>query len=398
VRVSLRFQAIVIAASTALLAAPAAAHAAETILILQQPELPKEGEILFEAMRIYAGNLGCDIRDGTGAPLVLDPIGLDRLQNAAREQRADFVLWTGRRPRGAAMYYTLDAATGDLRETEIGPAGAETAAEEVALKVRALVSSRRRSAAVRSSLAARPRDGGAAPAAGAPAITPAPAPTPAGAEPPIAAPVKVEPTAPAPPPLEGTPTAPVEPLVAHVSPSRPPEVPPPPARVELGAAFGLVSPRDRTWLRSGIVLDAAARLGARSRLWVFVESALTTRPSSTVRGFEVTFRDVPVTAGARFRIAMTHGNVVLGSRTSLHVLDVTAAAPDGRAASSRQYALGLGAVALVEAGLGYHLKAFLGATVEGLVPSQGFTIAGEPAVTTGDVLYGATAGVALSLP
>jgi hypothetical protein len=398
VRVSLLVLAAVVCVAVA--GAASEARAAETIVILRQPELANEGEMLVEAMRIYAGNLGCEVRDQPGAPLVLDVDALDRLQSAARDAHADFVLWPGRPAGGHSLYYTLDLSTGDLRETEIGAAGPETAAEEVALKVRALVSSRRRSTAPRPSAGARAPEGAAAPASGGPgALAETTTTPPAGAEPPAApaAQAQAPPSVP-PPTAEGARAAPAASLVATATPPPSSGAPRRPSRVELGAGFGITSPRDRTWLRNGLVLDASARLGSRSRVWAYVEGALTTRPSAEVRGFEVTFRDIPVTAGARFRIAMTHGNVVLGSRTSLHLLDVTAAAPDGRAASSRRYGLGLGAEALAEAGLGYHLKAFLGVSLEALVPSQQFTIAGQPAVATGDVLYGATAGLSLALP
>jgi hypothetical protein len=374
------------------------------VVVLQQPELSKDNETLVEAVRIYVGNLGCDLREATGAPLVLDSAALERLRSLARDWRADYLLWTGRGTGGGGAYYALDAVTGDVRETEIGSAGSDTAAEEVALKIRALLSSRRRSAAARAAASARAGDGAGAPASGN-RLDMAPAPpargdaSPDASPPPVAA-VEPDPNAANPLPK----TAPLAPapaasVVAQVSAPTSGDRPAPrPARVEVRGGFGFTTPRDRTWLRSGLVLDVAARLGARSRAWAYVEGALTTRPSASVRGFEVTLQDVPFTAGLRLRIPTAHGAVALGSRTGLHILDVTGVAPDGRAASSRSYALGLGAGVLAEVALSPHLKASLGVTVEGLLPSQQFTVGGQPAVATGAVLYGATAGLALSLP
>ena len=82
----------------------------------------------------------------------------------------------------------------------------------------------------------------------------------------------------------------------------------------------------------------------------------------------------------------------------MHIFDISAAAPDGRAASSRQYGLGLGGLARVEAAVGRHLGAFLQASMEGVVPNQEFTIGGQPAASAGTILYGAVAGVSLTAP
>ena len=146
------------------------------------------------------------------------------------------------------------------------------------------------------------------------------------------------------------------------------------------------------------MLDVSARLGRRSRFWVYVEGALTTRPEEDVRGFAVTLRDLPVAAGARVRLMMAHGSLAIGPRASFHVFDVTASAPDGRAASSRRYTFGLGGLGVAELSLPYHAHAFVAATAEGLVPSQDFTIAGQPALGTGGFLYGATIGLGVALP
>jgi hypothetical protein len=41
------------------------------------------------------------------------------------------------------------------------------------------------------------------------------------------------------------------------------------------------------------------------------------------------------------------------------------------------------------------MKVFLGATFEGLVPKQDFTIGGDPALDTGSLMFVGTAGVAV---
>jgi hypothetical protein len=174
-----------------------------------------------------------------------------------------------------------------------------------------------------------------------------------------------------------------------------------PARVGLGVGFGVVTPRDRTWARSGVVADLALRLGAPrsdAGLWMYAEGAWSSHPSATVRGFDVALADLPFTVGALLRWQRSHGSLALGSRTTLHAFDITADAPDGRAASARKYALGLGALARAEAAVGRHIGVFLQASVEALVPGEEFTIAGEAAASTGDVQYGAVVGVALAAP
>ena len=349
------------------LVAGEARGAEANILVLHQRGLDAEEELLAESLRIYTRDLGCEVRvDGT-APTSVDPSVLEQLQGA-RAAGAEYVLWVGPRDAGAS-YYALDLAPGELRETPIGPLGASSAAQDVALKIRALVSSRRR----RSSTAA----------ATAPAAVPEPAPADARPEPPV--------------PPAASPEASV---VAR--PAAPPaEAPRRLPRFALDAGFGVMSPADRTWARSGLVLDVSGRITSPRRnasLWLYAEGALSTRPSATVRGFDVKVADVPVTVGALVRLRLSHGGVALGSRSTLHVFDISAAAPAGRAASSRRYGLGLGGLARADATIATHLGVFLEASLEGIVPNQEFTIGGQAAASMGSVLYGAVAGISLTAP
>jgi hypothetical protein len=376
-----------------LLAEGRALGADARIVVLHQPGLDAEEELLTESLRIYTRDLGCDVQAGGAAPAALDAPALEALQSAARADGLDYVLWVGARAGRAATYYALDIVPGELRQTEIGSAGASTAAQEAALKIRAVVSSRRR----RSSSASSSAEVASAPAN---ATAAASAPTDAGPDrpPPEGAPAVTPPKAPeAPPPAAASPAAS---LVARPAPA-PIEGPRRPPRFTLDAGIGVTTPADRTWARSGLVLDLSGRVASPRKnlgVWIYAEGALSTHPSATVRGFAVTLSDLPVTAGASLRLRLSHGSLALGSRSTLHIFEVSAAAPDGRAAGSRRYGLGLGGLARAEATIGWHLGTFLEASVEGVVPTQEFTIGGQPAASTGAMLYGAVAGLSFTAP
>jgi hypothetical protein len=391
--------------SLALLSLGASAHAATAtkIVVLHQSERAAEEELLTEALRIYTRDLDCEVVVQGAAPAPLAVPSLPQLQDQARQEGAEDLLWVGPREGGGATYYTFDLVSGDLRETQVGPAGAPTAAQEVALKVRVLLSSRRRRAAAEApAVPTAPRNA----SDGAPSASPATAPAgPAPSVEPVRAPAETAPTSSAPPgPVDARPAPPPPDSTAEtvaVRSSAADGGPYRPARVALGVGFGVVTPRDRTWARNGLIVDLAARLGAPrgdAGLWVYAEGALTSHPTANVRGFDLRFADLPFTAGALLRWRGSHGSLALGSRTTLHVFDITADAPDGRAASTRKYTIGLGGLARAEAAVGRHIGVFLEASVEALVPGQDFTIAGEGAASTGDVQYGAVAGVALAVP
>jgi hypothetical protein len=356
-----------------------------TIVVLHQQELGPEEELLTESLRIYTRDLGCEVRVDGAAPASADPAALAELQTAARAAGVDYVLWVGARDGGGAAYHALDLVAGELRDTEIGAPGASSAAQEVALKIRALVSSRRR------------RSPTAAPAP--PSSAAADAPPGAGQQRPAPQETPVERRPEAPLPDTASPEAsvvarPATTAAAAEGPRRPP-------RLALDAGFGVVTPADRTWARGGLVLDLSGRVASAGRnasVWVYAEGALSTHPSASVRGFDLEVSDVPVSAGALVRLRLSHGAVAVGSRSTLHVFDISAAAPDGRAASSRRYALGLGGLVRADATIAAHLGAFLQASVEGIVPSQEFTIGGQAAADMGSVLYGAVAGISLTAP
>jgi hypothetical protein len=163
----------------------------------------------------------------------------------------------------------------------------------------------------------------------------------------------------------------------------------------------VTTPTDRTWARSGLVLALSGRVTSSKRnasAWLYAEGALSTHPSTRVGDFDVTAADVPVTAGALVRLRLSHGSVAVGSRSTLHIFDISAHAPDGRTASTRRYGLGLGGLARADATIASHLGVFVQASVEGLIPNQEFTIGGQSAANTGSVLYGAVAGLSLTAP
>jgi hypothetical protein len=268
----------------------------------------------------------------------------------------------------------------------MAPLGVERAAMEVALKARALLVL----ADTRGEATSSPRDEKAS-AAEARRSSPA-----AGTKEPSAeegAPASGGPSLPAPPSLaaSGPPTVDARPAPtpSHVVP-----------RYALDASFVLISPLDTAWMRMGLAVTAAVRLGRfrTSHVWLALDGALTNRPHTHVNGFEVTLRDLPLAAGIRAGWSSPRVGFVVGSRTSLHILDVDAGGSDGRTGASRRYTVGLGGVASGELRLTERLRATLGISVEALVPTQEFTVAGQRALATGSVLFGATAGIEVLIP
>ena len=277
------------------LLAPIEARGAETkIVVLHQRELSAEEELLVESLRIYTRDLGCEVRVEGTAPASPDAPLVEPLRSVARADGTDFLFWVGARDGGGATYYALDPGEGELRETQIGPAGASTAAQEVALKIRALLSSRRRRASAAPPAEPAPAVADASLEAGHDRSSPVSAPTDARSEPPAGAPP--------------APTSPVASVVARPTPpSAPDEGPRRAPRFALDAGLGVATPRDRTWERHGLVLDLATRVASprgNGSLWIYAEGALSTHPTAIVRGFDVTLSDVPLTAGALFRLRL----------------------------------------------------------------------------------------------
>ena len=338
-----------------------------TVLVLHGPtSLAGEEDRLVEALRIYTRDRQCHlVRDGD-APAT--PQAAD-VAPRARALGAAIVSWVGRRGDGHAVYYVLTVAENDLRETEVEPLGSERAALDVALKVRALLS--------RPEPRAEP-DAAAEPAA-APTL-PIAEPTPLAAE--------AERAGEAPPP------APPEAIVER------PAAPPRPAavtreRLSLGAAYGVWIPSDSAWTRSGLVLSLELGLGraAGIPLSLTVDGGFAGRPAQTVRGFDVGLSDLPFGAALLARGRWGPWGAAIGPRVGLHVLDVTAAAADGRAGASRRYALGLGGQVRGELRVLSYLKLYLGATLEDLVPKQDFTLGGQPALSTGHTVASGMVGL-----
>jgi hypothetical protein len=337
----------------AIVAFASSARAAGSTILILGGELGADEDRLVEALRIYTGDVDGRLVLAGKAPAVSEPHAIEQLTETARQEGADVVVWGSRRADGLAVFYLLDVADQDLRETEIEPLGPARAAFDVALKVRALLFRHRARADDRA-------PGAAVDHASAPAVAPSPAPTVLAAPvPSTVAPVVV------------VARAPEERRVRH--------------RLGLWAAYELVVPSDRTWLRHALLVGAELRLGRGTKLplSLFVDGAWSTRPAATVRGFAVTMSDVPIGAGLLLTRAWSTVSVAAGPRASLHVFDISASDDDGRSGSSRRYAFGLGGVARADLSLATYMKVYLGASIEALVPKQQFTIAGQSALDTG---------------
>jgi hypothetical protein len=370
-----------------LLATSARADGPAVLVLQGGATLAAEHDRLVEALRIYTRDRDGVVLSEGGAPAQPTSGAVAEAVARARARGAAIVAWTGRRADGAAVYYVLTAARGELRETEIAPLGAERTAVDVALKVRALLPPAAAAGATASDTAA-------------PARVPPPDAAAPTAAPPVARASESPPRPPAAGPPAPPPPGPAQPsAVARVVVSGAPEEPPlPEPRFALTAGYGLFVPSDPAWRRGGLVLAAELRAGglAGAPLSVFVDGAITERPSQTVRGFEVGLRDTPVGAGALLRSRWGRWGAALGPRASVHVLDIDAAsATDARSGGARRYAAGLGGRFELDLRLFAYMKATVGASLEGLIPTQEFTLGGQAALGTGRVLAGFSAGLAL---
>jgi hypothetical protein len=360
-----------IALLAACLAVSTARADAPSVLVLQGGAgLAAEQDRLVEALRIYTRDRDGLVLTEPGAPAQPTPAAIAETVGRGRARGAAVVAWAGRRAGGAAVYYVLTVARGELRETEIAPLGADRTAVDVALKVRALLP-------------------------GAADATAAPARAAAAAAAPIEAPPRAT-AAPAQAPAPAAPSAPATVLTrVVVAPSRE-EPPPPPARVALGVGYGVFLPSDSTWRRAGLVLSAELRLGRRpdGPLSLFVDGAILERPTRALRGFDVRLGDVPIGAGALLRSRWGRWGAAVGPRASLHVLDIDAVSPD-RTGAARRYAAGLGGRLELDLRLFAYMQASVGASLEGLIPAQEFTLAGQQTLGTGHILGGVWVGLAL---
>jgi hypothetical protein len=353
-------------------AAFAQGGATQTVLVLRGPAaLASEDERLVEALRIYTRDRDCRLVVEGEAPAMLEGRAVADVLARARRAAATLVVWVGRRGDGRAVYYVLGTASGDLRETELAPLGAERTAVDVALKVRALLG--RPLAPDADANRPAPDAGTSAPAAPAAPVAPVPAP----------------------------PARPAEETTLVARPEPPPREEPPlaPERVALGAAYGVFLPTDTTWTRQGLVVSAEARVGrlAGAPVSLLADAGLVNEPTHLIRGYEVTLADVPLGLAALVRGRWGRVGAACGPRAGLHILDVSAEenAAGGRRGASRRYAAGLGGRVEADLRLFAHMKVFLGATFEALIPKQDFTVAGAPALGTGGLMVVGTAGVAV---
>jgi hypothetical protein len=181
------------------------------------------------------------------------------------------------------------------------------------------------------------------------------------------------------------------------------------ARFAFGAAYELILPLDlasstspaaqtwSTWVRQAIQVSAEVRLGPASSgaaaLVVGADVALASRRDGTARGFALGLSDRAV--GASLLLVREWSTLALaaGPRASVHLLGVDARDDDGRLSAAHPLALGLGGVVRVELALGAHARIYLGGSLEALFPKREFTIGGQPALGTGDMLAGFSAGL-----
>jgi hypothetical protein len=363
--------------------------AGKIIVVLHQASLATEESRLIEALRIYTRDLECRVRVSNAAPVVLTREALEHIESEATAEGAAIVLWTNRRDDGQDIFYMFDVSTRDLRETEIVPLGVEGAATEVALKARALLALADRRTAATASQNNGDTSGadGERPARTGAATLPNNGGRTTEAPPRTAAPAAL--SVPGPPSVE-----------AHVEARPAPDSSPIVPRYALDASLALISPRDTTWMRAGLVVTGAVRLGRfRSpRLWLYLDGAFTNRPHAQVNGFDVTLRDVPLAVGVQAEWSSKRTGFAIGSRTSFHVIEVDATGSDGRTGAAWRYSAGLGGLAHGEVRLSARVRATLGVSVEGLVPTQEFTVAGQRALGTGSILIGATTGVVVLIP
>ena len=365
----------VTALAAVLVALAGRARAAPSTILVPSGGPAAEEVRLVEALRIYTRDVdGRLVLEGT-APSTLDRNAVERLVDGARREQADVIVWCARRADGRVVFYALDVETRDLHETEVEAVGAERAAQDLALKVRSILyRGRGRSPDEPARVAAKPEPR----PAGVPVAAPAP-PAIASASRPAAIATTPVPTSEA--------TA----IVARSTPA----APAPPHRLGLGAAYAFLVPSGATWLRHGVLLGAEARLGrdASSPLSLVFDAAITTKPTSIVRGYDVTVSDVPIGLSLLLTRSGAAATLAAGPRASLHVFDVTADDADGRAGAVRRYALGIGGAGRLGVQLAAYMKVFVGVTIEALIPKQQLTIAGQPALDTGSMLTTGAVGL-----
>jgi hypothetical protein len=329
--------------------------------------------ILVDTLRIYTRDLGRSVRTAGSAPATLDPDALEAVAAAARDAGDEVVVWFGERD-GASALYALRVATLDLRETAVEPDEPLRTARTLALKVRALLTTR------------DPREWSVPPEAKAvaerqqtpemPRPTPTPSPTPTSTSP--------------------TPTPAQTPTVAPPTLRAPP---PPRSRdwIELTAEYGVTVPTEPAWFRHGLTV----RIAVPWRRWplvAFVDAAFTTAPSTTIDGNTLTARIWPLAAGVELRLRRPRWQLAGGPRASLQIVDAEVRAADGRVGSTRLYSAGLGLLGEV-AWLFSHNVGLVGSiSAEVLVPRLQLAAGGPSTSDLGWVQFGVNLGACFSVP
>lgn len=375
--------------------APSVRAAETTVLVLRNRALPAGEARLIEALRIYTRDLECRILVAGEAPAPQEKtVTVELVARQLRDEGADMAAWVQKRSDGRLVYELLAAHDLELRETELAPIGVVRAAEAVALKIRTLVSRRLGSV--------EPPD--TAPGVGAEGALSAKAQGPgarAGAESPKTNVPPAAPTVAARPEVKGPPdpaadaviVAPTAVIPGGSKASSPLTVP----ALALGAAYGVVVPRDPSWIRHGLFLSLEVRLGHRP--WsVAVDTNFTFRAENTSAGRHVTLEDLPFGLAGLYRFPLSGWRVAVGPRASLHVFQVSASSLDGQAGAARRFEAGLGGLARVERVLNEGLRIYLGATLETLVPSRYFTFSGDRVLAIGPVMLGLVGGIVLAAP
>jgi hypothetical protein len=333
-----------------LLLSPGVARSDERHLVLVLSSGHGGEAVLVDALRIYTRDLGRTVRLGGRAPTTLLPE--DLAQVAAEAGDAEVVVWFGE-PR---VLHALRVATLELRETPVEDEDPQQAARALALKVRALLTSREE--------AWTP-------------ILPSPTPTPSPTPSPTPVPIAVAPS----------PTPSPAPIVIAPKPRR--------VWLETTLSYGVMVPTNTDWVRHGLTLRVAIPLW---RLSLFVDAAFTTAPTVTVDGSPVTGRIWPVGMGAVFRLERPKWRIAVGPRVSLQIVDAEAHAPNGQAGSAQQYSAGLGLLSEGVWKFSRYVAAIATISAELLVPRLQFAAGGAGSTDLGWVQFGFNAGLLISIP
>jgi hypothetical protein len=345
----------------------AMASEAANVALLSSGQDARREAVLLDALRIYTRDLGRSVRTAGHAPASLDPDALEAVATSARAAGDEIVVWFGERD-GAAVLYALRVATMDLRETAVEPDEPLRTARTLALKVRALLTTR------------DPREWSVPPEAKAVAER---QPTP-------------DMPRPTPSPSPSTSTSTSTPATAQPTLRAPP---PPKSRdfVELSAEYGVMVPTQPAWFRHGLTVRVAVPW-RRWPLAAFVDTAFTTAPSTTVDGNTLGARIWPLAAGVELRLRRPRWQLAGGPRASLQIVDAEVRAADGRVGSNRLYLAGLGLLGEAAWLFSRNVGLLASISAEVLVPRLQLAAGGPSTSDLGWVQFGINLGACFSLP